>query len=90
MYAVETKYLGPTNIRGSRVSARFGMHRVTVSYRPELSALGAHRLAVAKVLMKAWPEQDGEAAKLRNPERWRFAERNDDKGYVFVYVGNIA
>lgn len=53
MKAIQTKYHGPTNTRGSRIRAtdRDG-HSVTIPYPHELSAEEGHRLAAKKLCEK--------------------------------------
>jgi hypothetical protein len=53
MDAIETKYHGPTNKRGSRVSARWRDFRVSVAYDSELGTIENHAAAVRKICEKA-------------------------------------
>ncbi len=43
--AIETKYLGPTNTRGSRIVATCNGNRITISYPYELSGVDVHKAA---------------------------------------------
>lgn len=57
MKAIQTKYLGPTNTRGSRIKAwAEGGHSVTIPYPHELSGMEVHRAAaVALAERMKWP-----------------------------------
>ena len=73
MKAITTKYLGPTNFRGSRIKAYAeGGNTITISYPYELSGQAVHeKAAVALCEKMKWPgELIGGAT---------------DKGYVFVF-----
>jgi hypothetical protein len=45
MQAIRTRYHGPTNTRGSRISATCQAGRITVAYDHGLSESGNHRAA---------------------------------------------
>lgn len=46
MKAIKTKYHGPTNFRGARISANAeGVKGISISYPHELNSDDAHRLA---------------------------------------------
>ena len=45
MYAITTKYLGPTDTRGARIQARYGDIRQAIPYPYELDSADAHRAA---------------------------------------------
>lgn len=45
MQAIQTKYLGATNNRGSRIKATAGAGSVTIPYPHELSDHAVHRVA---------------------------------------------
>lgn len=49
---ITTKYLGPTNNRGSRIKASCAGASVTVSYPHELSGVDCHLEAVKKLAKK--------------------------------------
>lgn len=74
MKAITTKYHGPTNNRGSRISASDSDgNRVTISYPYELSGEAVHRAAADALCTKMnW------AGKL--------AGGSVKHGYVFVFV----
>lgn len=56
MIAIETKYLGPTNTKGSRIKATGNGHSVTISYPYELSGEAVHRKAAQALADKMnWP-----------------------------------
>ncbi len=52
MQAIQTKYLGPTNTRGSRIKAMCGAGSVTIGYPHELSGQSAHRKAAEALAAK--------------------------------------
>ncbi len=49
MQAIVTKYLGPTNVRGSRIKAKCQAGSVTLSWEYGLNSMNNH-LAAAKAL----------------------------------------
>lgn len=58
MTAIETKYVGPTDIRGARISVRAlaTRHRALISYPVELSEVAAHAYAVQQLCRRlGWP-----------------------------------
>jgi hypothetical protein len=73
--AIETKYLGPTNHRGSRVKATSQAGSITVSWDDALDVNDNHR-AAAKALAKklGWPGHYAEGGKA------------DGSGNVYVYI----
>ena len=75
MKAIETKYLGPTNFRGSRIKAwAEGGNSVTISYPHELSGEAVYRKAADRLCEKLnW---QGELIG---------GGRADGNGYVFVF-----
>lgn len=53
MQAITTKYLRPTNTKGSRIVASYGDgYRTTISYPHNLDAAAAHRRAAEALLHK--------------------------------------
>jgi hypothetical protein len=58
--SIITKYMGPTNFRGSRIKATStGGHSKTVSYQYELSADDNHRRAARElILLLNWGVKD--------------------------------
>ena len=52
MQAIQTKYHGPTNVRGSRISATCAAGRVVVDYDHALNNDQNHKRAAAALLRK--------------------------------------
>ncbi|MFA7250090.1 MAG: hypothetical protein WC273_10725 [Dehalococcoidia bacterium] len=52
MQAIQTKYHGPTNSTGSRITARCDAGRLTVPYDYALNIDGNHRAAAEALLVK--------------------------------------
>lgn len=50
MQAIQTKYMGPTNTKGSRIKATCAAGSVTIDYPHDLSGMDCHA-AAAKVLV---------------------------------------
>lgn len=71
--AIVTKYLGPTNHRGSRVKATAQAGSITVSWDHALSVEDNHK-AAARALVTRWG-WDGD---------WHGGATPDGGGYVFV------
>jgi len=74
MKAIETRYHGPTNTRGARITASdLDGNRVTIGYPHELSGEACHQAA---------------ADALMNKMGWsgRLAGGATKRGYVFVFV----
>ena len=74
MKAIETKYYGPTNTRGARVTARDSDgNAATIPYPYELSGEAVHRAAAEQLCGKmGWTG--------------RLAGGATKRGYVFVFV----
>ncbi len=73
--AIVTKYHGPTNTRGSRISASAGAGRVFVGYNHRLNQEQNHAAAARALADKlAW---SGELAQGGMP---------DSSGYAFVFI----
>jgi hypothetical protein len=69
MQAIRTKYHGPTNNRGSRVTASCERGKLTVSWDPALNPENNHRRAAAMLLAKFAEEdvkQYGETAEAHH------------------------
>ena len=88
---IRTKYLGPTNTRGSRIKAwsvgagdRPGF-RLTVSYRCELGTVENHELAATELLRRI----DAEGGYSRG-EDVVLGSSEDGGGYVFAFVASKA
>jgi len=52
MQAIQTRYLGPTNSRGSRIKAWADAGSITIPYPHELSGQACHRLAAEALAKK--------------------------------------
>ena len=56
MQTIRTKYHGPTNSKGSRISAECEAGRIYVPYNHALDAEGNHKVAAQVLLVKmGWP-----------------------------------
>lgn len=76
MKAITTKYLGPTDRRGSRISkASDGNNSVTIGYPHELSGEAVHRAAAEALKTKMGWSGDLIAGAVKG-------------GYVFVFAPN--
>jgi hypothetical protein len=75
MKAIVTKYHGPTNFKGSRISASDSDgNRVSISYPHELSGEAVHRKAAEALCQKMGWTGELIAGGLKS-------------GYVFVFAG---
>lgn len=52
MQAIETRYLGPTNARGSRIRAKAAAGSLTVSYDHALNSAANHKAAAVALANK--------------------------------------
>jgi hypothetical protein len=60
MQAIVTRYLGPTDTRGSRIKATADAGSVTIPYPHELSGEAVHRAAAEALLVKlGWDTAHG-------------------------------
>lgn len=77
MKAIITKYHGPTNTKGSRISASDSDgNRVYISYPHELSGEAVYRAAAEALRVKmGWPELHEIGGGTKD-------------GYVFVFAGS--
>lgn len=75
MIAISTKYHGPTNSRGSRISANANGHRVTVPYDHALGHEGNHAAAAIALCQKM---------------HWRgeLVSGGTGDGYVFCFLAS--
>jgi hypothetical protein len=74
MKAIQTKYIGPTNFRGSRIKASDGdKNSITISYPHELSGEDVHRKAAEALRDKMGWTGNLTGGGLKN-------------GYVFVFT----
>jgi hypothetical protein len=77
--AIVTKYIGPTNFRGSRVKATCQAGSLTIPWDDALNADGNHRAACNALRMKLnWTE--------RGPHKLVGGALPDGKSYAFVEV----
>ena len=73
MQAIVTRFHGPTDTRGARITASVEGHRLTIPYRHDLNAEDAHRVAAEALRDRlGW---EGELHAGWTPT-----------GYVFVFV----
>jgi hypothetical protein len=80
MKSILTKYLGPTNVRGSRIKASDGDNAVIIGYRDELRSEDAHAEAAKALCNKLnW---HGELC------RGGLRKSRMDIGYVFVWIND--
>jgi hypothetical protein len=75
MQAIVTKYLPPTNTRGSRIKATAGAGSITVLYPYDIDGQAAHRVAAQAL-----------ADKFGWGRKYLGGSLPDDTGYVFVPV----
>lgn len=55
---IKTKYIGPTNTKGSRIKASCGAGSKTIQYRDELSIDKNHKLAIDMLFVQlGWDEK---------------------------------
>ena len=52
MQAIQTKYFGPSNVRGSRIKATCAAGSITIPYPYELSGQAVHRKAAEALAAK--------------------------------------
>lgn len=85
MQAILTKYLGPTNTRGSRVIAYCDGGRISVAYQYNMSPEGNHRYAILKLGIKlGWIQEADAQLNTDYPSApgWHFG--STPTGYVGV------
>jgi len=81
MQAITTKYLGPTNFRGSRVVAKAQAGRITIDWDHALDPEDNHIAAAQALAVKlGWTEDRA----LEGP--WVGGEVAGGEGYAFVRV----
>jgi hypothetical protein len=91
MQSITTKYLGPTNSRGSRIKASCSRGSITVPYEHGIDTNLAHRRAFYALLLKFKTEDETEYGK--GSSSWsggRWVQGDTDTGYVFVAVKDYA
>jgi len=80
MQAITTKYIGPSNTKGSRIKATCDAGSITIPYPHELSGEEAHAQAAMALCRKLqWTAAEGYKAD------W-VCGRSSISGYTFVYV----
>jgi len=81
MVAIETKYVGPRDVRGSRIIAFTGSgHRVVISYDDGLSSEQNHRHAAMELCRRKFDQRGG------GPGCERLIGGGTKQGYVFVFA----
>lgn len=75
MQAITTKFIGPTNFRGSRISAKFGSSRMIVAYDNSMSPHKNHEQAALAILKKQGLD-----------DKYNLVRGSLDNGYVFVLL----
>ncbi len=75
MQAIQTKYIGPSNVRGARVKAKCDASSITLGWDHRLNSMANHRAA---------------AFALANKLGWEgvWTGGGIDAGYVFVLASN--
>lgn len=87
-FAIETRYHGPTDYKGARISARLTdwtdrkFRPIFISYPHELSGRDCHLLA-ARALIEKW---DATRAEGKFRPLHIIASSGADRGYVFMAV----
>ncbi len=67
MQAIETKYIGPSNYRGSRIKATCERGSITISYDDALNSDDAHIAAADALVAKFVKEDEKRYGTNRNP-----------------------
>ena len=81
--AIETKYLGPTDHRGSRVRAKCQAGSVTLSWDHALDTVANHAAAARALIRKlGWDNRDWYALVRRT--------ENNPAAYVFVQADPLS
>ena len=87
MQAIITKYLGPTNFRGSRVKASAQAGSVTIPWDDAKDSANNH-IAAALALIRKYGWNDPNRSHMRSPHQWAgrmaMGATPDGKGYCFV------
>jgi hypothetical protein len=78
MQAIQTKFHGPTNFKGSRISAKCEAKRIIVSYEHALNGTENHEAAALELIRALGWDRDGCP--------W-FGDRLPDGSMVFVCAG---
>lgn len=81
--AIRTRYHGPTNTRGSRISAKCGAGRVSVPYDHALNLYDNHAAAARALLAKlGW-----DAEEYTRSGRWHLGVGPDGDGFAVHAIG---
>jgi len=79
MQAIQTKYIGPTNTRGSRIKAWCAVGSLTIPYPYAMSGIDVHQVAAQKLVNKLGLDYGRiVGGELSNGD------------YAFVFVGDVA
>lgn len=82
MHAIITKFHGPTNTRGSRVSASAAGRRVYVAYDHSYASYDNHGRAVEALCQdRQWP-----VGEVNEHGHFRWTGGEIPNGYAFVYA----
>lgn len=79
MNVIKTKYIGPTNSRGSRIKASMGKFSVTIPYPHEFSYEVCHFQAVKALVTKHDLQVDID----------NMGYGGDDNGYYFTFKHSV-
>lgn len=88
--AIETKYIGPSNTKGSRIKASCQRGSITISYNDGLSSENAHIEAIEALCRKFAIEDQKEYGSDIDSNPWldpkAYGWKKDESGLVAVYV----
>lgn len=87
MQAIETKYIGPTNHKGSRIKASCERGSITISYDDALNSDEAHIAAAQALVNKFVKEDKARYGTNRNPWSSKRIMGGLKKTNVHVFVG---
>ena len=79
MVIIKTKYINPTNTRGSRIAAEANGWKVSIPYPHELSGEMVHYEAVKALIEKH--QLDWDITKM--------GYGSDNQGYYFTFSGSV-
>ncbi len=86
MQAIETKYIGPTNYRGSRIKATCERGSISISYDDALNSDEAHIAAADALVTKFVKEDQKRYGTNKNPWSARRIMGGLKKTNVHVFV----
>ncbi len=86
MQAIETKYIGPSNYRGSRIKATCERGSITISYDDALNSDEAHIAAADALVAKFVKEDEKRYGTNRNPWSTKRIMGGLKKTNVHVFV----